>query len=161
MSASTSLKSWAPELMDIKGRRKALARELADLDLQQRAAETGVKFWLPPVTRDLPNREVSDRLEQSLQHWPEAPQDRLAFLAEICPPGDRDAYLLLRLQLRGWLKELARRQRLLRADTRCDKPSIRDLALLRHNRRIITRLIEVRRASRRYAGAMAELATSL
>ena len=161
ITSTPLLTAWAPELDVIAARRKALEAEMRDLDLQERAAQAGSLCWLPPVSPGMSDREVINRLDRIVRRWPDAPRERLAFLAEICPAGDREAYLLLRRQLRAWIAELARRQRRMRAASRCACPSPDTLSLVRRNRRLITRLIQVRRASRRYAGSMAELATSL
>jgi len=117
--------------------------------------------WLPHLDPKMNDHEMSTTFYWLLRPWSEDPAERLDLLLRACPAGDKDAYLLHRFLLRGWIKEFECRQRLLKArwSARGGDPSARSLCL--DNRAILTRLISILRASRRYAGHMAELARTL
>jgi hypothetical protein len=117
--------------------------------------------WLPHLDPKMTDREMAITFYWLLRPWDETPATRLDLLTRACPPGDKDAYLLFRFLLKGWIKEFEHRQRLLKARWSAPggDPDARSLCM--DNRDIITRLISIRRASRRYAGHMAELARTL
>jgi|Cruoilmetagenom7_1024161.scaffolds.fasta_scaffold00436_8 hypothetical protein len=117
--------------------------------------------WLPHLDPKMSDSDLSIAFYWLLRPWDDSPAARLGLLTRACPPGDKDAYLLHRFLLKGWIKEFEHRQRRLKARWSAPggDPDARSLCM--RNRAIITRLISILRASRRYAGQMADLAHTL
>jgi len=140
---------------------KRLKRDYMQTIIQLRIEGGHGLTWLPHLDKEMSDCELSNTFYWLLRPWSDDPKERLQLLLRACPPGDKDAYLLFRFLLKGWIKEFERRQRRLKArwSARGGDPAARNRCL--DNRDIITRLISIRRASRRYAGHMAELARTL
>jgi len=153
--------SWGHQEARIARRHDRLQEELRMTIIQLRIAGSNGLSWLPPIDPEMSDDDLRFTFSELLSPWSENPGKRLEILMRACPPGDKDAYLLLRFLLKGWIKEFSRRQIRLakRWHTRGGDQSARNISL--HNRDIITRLISIRRSSRRYAGHMAEMARNL
>jgi hypothetical protein len=149
----------SPALKALQRRRETLDRERNEIDLLMRIASSGHGTVLPVPHEGLSHHEALEIISHAIAFWDGNDAERMEFLLRHALHGPQERQRLNAL-LKAWISLLSRRQKRLSKRISRKGSDAGALALRLAARPVISRLIEIRRETKRVTRLTAEIRTN-